>query len=43
MNKGHNNNLLCPLFIYGYQFQTTIKPLPDVPSVVGKGNLYPPY
>lgn len=26
MNKGHNNSLLCPLFIYGYQFQTTINP-----------------
>ena len=43
MNKGHNNNLLCPLFIYGYQFQTTISPLIDVLSVVGKGNRYLPY
>ena len=43
MNKGNNNNMLCPLFIYGNQFQTTINPLPDVPSAVGKGNQYPPY
>ncbi len=31
-----------PIF-YSNQFQTTISPSPDVPSVVGKGNRYLPY
>ena len=40
MNKGHNKLLICPLFIYGYQFQTTINPLPDALSVAGTGHRF---